>query len=222
MTLEEKNIVKELFNLNVSDNGTRSCLTMALKSARLHTGRNIFSGVDERNLFNDFIAENDLLHSEYFTGLSIYLILLEQIGCVFKKKDYQENDITNGIKIALENFTAQTIDIEQIEAIKGLRNTLTHNFSLTSDKYENKKKPINKKRYKFTLNFDDDQQLIKFNLKWNGVYDKSDENNTIIGVKKLCELVENVYSNLNYEFQNGNIELRIKEINEIKARFTII
>ena len=165
------------------------------------------------------VFDNDLYHSEYFTGLAVYLILLDQIGLIFCKVGYKAGKKTNGIQIALENFSR--LDGEDIKALRALRNSLAHNFGLATAKNPLSK---NKKQlYKFSLHFDKNQQPIRPNLNWQGDYnEKNDSTKTVVGVVKLCELVENVFSELISEFENGNVELRIKNLNEIKARFTII
>lgn len=219
MHLEENHIIKDLLSLKVTKDGSRSCLTMALKSARRHTGRNPFTADFTNSLVNDEIFESDSLHSEYFTGLTIYLILLEQIGCIFKKKGYNEGAKSNGIRIALENFSKSDKDL--INAIRALRDSLVHNFGLTNS--ENPRSKNKGQLFKFTLLFNNSTRAILPNLKWSGDYnDINESNNSIVGVQELCELVESVFLNLVIEFEKDNVELRIKNINELKARFTIL
>jgi hypothetical protein len=219
MTNQETDFINDFLNpmgLNIS---RRSCLIMALKSARKHTGRDIKTGKDISGLINEDVFDNNLYHSEYFTGLAVYLILLEQIGLIFCKVGYKDGKKTNGIQIALENFSR--LNRGQIKALRALRNSLAHNFGLALAK--NPLSKTEEQLYKFRLHFDQNQEPISPNLNWHGNYnDKNDSTDTVVGVQQLCGLVENVFFELKSEFEIGNIELRIKDLNEIKARFTII
>lgn len=84
----------------------RSTLIMALKSARYHTGRDINTGKDNLGLLKDEIFDNDLWHSEYFTGLVNYLIILDQIGSLFARRGYEGKLIPNSIQKTLDCYTA--------------------------------------------------------------------------------------------------------------------
>lgn len=214
MTNEEKTFIKKFLTL---DSEVQSCLCMALKSGRLHTGRDIKTCKDiQRLINNNYILDNNLVQSEYFTGLTTYLILLEQIGSVFMKVGYDVKNKKNGIQIALDNFCKPDLTNKQIKAIRALRNSLAHNFGLASnDKYNVKKS------YKFCLDYYDESINAITPCNWDGKYNgKDDKTNTVVSVPKMCELIESVYSNLLDEFKNDNVELRMGLI-EIKARFTI-
>jgi hypothetical protein len=132
--MEQRELIERLLSFEPDKDSRRSCLTMALKAARKYTGRDC-TGKDIKGLIDDDIFNEDRFHSEYFSGLVLYLILLEQIGCLFKEIGYEEKNKTNGIKIALENFSIFKDEPEKIKAIVGLRNSLAHNFSLANEKH---------------------------------------------------------------------------------------
>ncbi len=198
MTSEEKIFIKKFLTL---DSEVHSCLCMALKSGRKHTGRDIKTGKDIRGLINDEVWDNNLFHSEYFTGLTTYLILLEQIGSVFMKVGYDVKDKKNGILIALDNFCNQKLTEDQIYAISALRNSLVHNFGLASQNYSTKYDS-----YKFCLYFSNKSMNAITPYKWDGKYTgKDDKTNTEVSVSKMCEFIESVYSNLLVEFENDTL-----------------
>lgn len=186
MTQLEITFIEDFLNIKDSGKEIRSCLTMALRSARKHTGRDINTGKDILGLLTEENVVNDIYYAEYFTGLTVYLILLDQIGCIFKKVGYKEGQKTNGIQIALENFS--TLNPDQIKALRALRNSLTHNFGLTSAE-DSRKKAKNKKKeqlYKFCLYYDKNQLPVIPNMTWDGDYnDKTDNTDTIILINSL-------------------------------------
>jgi hypothetical protein len=51
---------------------------------------------------------------------------------------------------------------------------------------------------------------------------KENYEDTLVGVPQLCDLIENVFAELVSKQKEGKLELRIRSLNEIKARFTII
>mgnify|MGYP001245680062 CR=1 FL=1 len=209
------------------EEGRESNFQMALKSARLHTGRNVDTGVAssmtemECNLrMKNEVQENQLYNSELFTGLTIYLILLEQIGSMFKRTGLETiKGYEKGIKYSLYMFSTFTIeeDKDKIDAINCLRNNLAHNFGLASDdRFPNSGR-------KFTLSFSNDAPIVKLPAeKWNCQYDdKGDESSTVIGVYAFCNEVEQIVGKLIEVYHAGNLEFSLSE-EEIKSRFTII
>lgn len=210
------------------EEGRESNFQMALKSARLHTGRNVDTGVAssmtemECNLrMKNEVQENQLCNSELFTGLTMYLILLEQIGSIFKRTDIEitEGD-KEGIKYAMRMFS--TLANEEIKAINGLRNNLAHNFGLASDS-KGKEGKFKNNKYKFILSFSNDDPIIKLSTKkWDCRYDdKEDDSSTVIGVYAFCNEVENIIKKLTEVYHAGNLEFKLSE-EEIKSRFTIL
>ena len=209
------------------EEGRESNFQMALKSARLHTGRNVDTVVAnsmaemEWNLRErEEVQEKQLYNSELFTGLTIYLILLEQIGSMFKRTGLEPpKGYNKGIRHSLCMFSTLTIEKnkDEIDAINSLRNNLAHNFGLASDdRFPNS-------GHKFTLFFSSDAPIVKLPVeKWNCKYDdKSDESSTVIGVYAFCNEVEQIVRKLIKAYHAGNLEFSLSE-EEIKSRFTII
>jgi len=212
----EKDVVRKILDIDNANQDFKSCFVLALKSARDNTGRDVNTGEFIGNLYAEEISDKGLFESKNFTGLCCYLILLEQIGSLFIKKTYNIGQKTNGIKIALENFSLLKPD--EIACIISLRHCLAHNFSLAPRPNNNPKI----KKHKFCLNYFEESFAIKFNSEWDGTYtDKSDLTNTEIGVKPLCYLIEEVIVNLKNAVLNNEVKLIVKDINELTARFTV-
>ena len=204
------------------EEGRESNFQMALKSARLHTGRNVDTGVASSMAemecylrMKNEVQENQLCNSELFTGLTMYLILLEQIGSIFKRTDILKEENNNGIINALNMFSS--LSKKEKEAINGLRNNLAHNFGLASDSR------FSKSGRKFILYFSNDAPIVKLPIrKWNCQYDdKEDDSSTVIGVYALCNEIENIIKELMNTYKSGNLKFKLSD-EEIKSRFTII
>ena len=182
-----------------------SSLMMALKDAQKLTGRDEITGEQE----HDFL-ENELsfLDPNSFICIVNYLIILDLIGEVFcKKKD-------NNLIKALSTF-GDKISVEDKYAIAALRNSFAHNYGLINiNKYH---------KHKFTLDFSANTLLEKHPTKeWNGDFQfKSEETSTVIYVKSLIQLIENIWKKLNSEIDEAKVD-SVLEINELKARFTVL
>ena len=212
----EKKMVRNILDIDNANQDFKSCFVLALKSARDNTGRDVNTGEFIGTFYTVEISDKGLFESKNFTGLCCYLILLEQIGSLFIKKTYNIGQKSNGIKIALENFSLLKPD--EIACVMSLRNCLAHNFSLAPRPDKNQKL----KKHKFCLNYFEESFAIDFNSEWDGTYtDKSDLTNTEIGVKPLCDLIEGVIVNLKNAVLNNEVKLIIKDISELTARFTV-
>lgn len=216
------------------ENNRKSNYIIALSSARCLTGRNPLDGTassinDMRcNLLNiDNIHCNDKqlrneqpIDEKMMIGLTIYLILLDLIGCLFEKKD-SFIKYKNGVKKALSLFSS--LKDEEIEAINNLRNTLAHNFGLATEiRYDKRGKEI--KGRKFTLSFSDHDPIIRLPIKeWDTKYeDKSEDTSTIIGIYAFCNEIEQVIKNLMDTYHLGELKFN-KSLSEeeIISRFTV-
>jgi hypothetical protein len=219
MTNEEF-IVKFLdINQPMEQSPTRfSTLALLLRGARKLSGRNLSTGIYERNELNEENFKDQTYFSLQFTGLVDYLILLEQIGSIFKPKHQPLINRTNGIYCALSYFTALG-DMEK-KAIQMLRNSLTHKFGLATEKSPTTKLPM-----KFTIDRNRDPRIIVPPLRnWNGAFsDKLDDSSTTVFLFDLLDLVEDVYQKVVLESKNRNLDLVLTDgIDELKARYTII
>lgn len=215
MTIEEKVFIKKLLSIDgefEEDSHRRSCFSLALKGARYNMGWDETEGQFRHNLS---AVKEGLYKSKMFTGITLYLILLEQMGTILKKG---KSSFENGIKVALECFATPSLLKNEIEAIACLRNSLAHNFGLAS-----KNKWKSESDHKFRLAFGINDELIKIpEQKWKGDYsDKSDETLTKVGIYAFANLAEGIITSCLREIGNDNVELQLS-LDEIKARFTII
>lgn len=218
------NLMRLILGLE-EDEIRKSNFMMALKSARRLTGRNPLDGTakcidDMRFNLLDIDKEDDQPTDEkMMIGLTMYLILLDLIGCLFERKD-KSVECKNGVKRALTLFSK--LEPSKIEAIKDLRNSLAHNFGLATETIKDKKGKENE-GHKFTLSFTNDDPIIKLPTKeWNNKYeDKEDESSTVIGVYALCNEIENIIKDLMKTYESDNLKFKLPD-EEIKSRFTII
>ncbi len=202
----------------------KSCLLMAIRSARYLTGRDVITGkalgigeMEYNVLKKDEVQTHQLYNEHFFTGIAMYLIALDCIGCLFENTTIKPVDDNNSIVRALESFSA--LKNKEIEAVKDLRNTLAHNYGLATESKGGTKKT----KHKFTLSFSDNTNAIRIPKKdWDGDYaNKRQSNSTIIGVPSFCDLIETIIANVYKCNESGSLKLRI-ENNEAKARFTIL
>lgn len=210
----------------IHENNRKSCFLMAIRSARYLTGRDIVSGKAlgicemEYNVLNkDDVITHQLYNEHFFSGLAMYLIAIDCIGCLFDNTKIKSAE-GNSIARALDSFSS--IDKDRIEAIKDLRNTLAHNYGLATENTLPNGKP-KKYKHKFTLSFSDEAEAIKLPvINWNGKYDnKNDDCSTIIGVSSFCDMIESIIANVYKCYESDSLILRIDE-NEAKSRFTVL
>lgn len=216
--MDQDEFVEKFINQRIIEANRNSCLVMALQDARLLNGRDKKTG----KFKNIILRDKDYFYNpNSFTGLVIYLILLDMIGHIFLKKGFKTKH-TNKIHKTLEQFS--NLDDKEIAVVISLRNSLAHNYSLVNIPYLEKKNY--KELHKFELIYVDTPFIISIPSelnKWKrkDFKDKRDESSTKIGVKKLIDEFENVYSNLNNEFKQGNVTLDSIGLEELKSRFTI-
>ena len=216
---------------NEECNDRESCFNMALKAARRYVGFDVTTGkADSVNdmqyniLFQggscDDALASKMLHPCLFSGVLLYLVLLEQIGTLFRVKSLGEMPRKNCIKDALKMFSSLLTD-DEIEAINDLRNSLAHNFGLATE-YNSRRGKL-KKHHLFMLDFNNNAKLVALPREaWDGNFEhKYESNMTKIGVFAFCNQVETIVERLKKSASCGDVELRLSEA-EAKARFTII
>ena len=193
-----------------------SMTALLLRNARKLAGRNIETGVYEMNEVNENNFVEQTYYSMQYTSLINYLILLEQIGSIFKPKEIDKIEQTNGIYCTLKYFSP--LNQEKIEAIKALRNSLVHKFGLATEK-----KDKGGKSFKFSLSVEKNDEIV-IPKDWSGDFsDKSDDTLTTIFIPSFKDLVEGIYSNIIQDWELSKLEiLRKVTINEMKARYTIV
>lgn len=199
----------------------KSCLMLALQSARFHFGRDKNTGkgnisdfyyrqnrmteIKENVQFNKNEDEVDL-----FSGLILYLIVLEQLGTIFI------NENKNSIKGILKLYANDLLN-EERNAIKNLRNSLAHNHGLVACCSNGN--PI----CKFVLSFKDKDKPVELpKYKWNHKYeDKSEGNSIKINVLALINLIEEIIAKVIKEYTNGKLVSKLSK-DELESRFTIL
>lgn len=223
MENEKDDIIRLILGLSNHDDRI-STLQLALSQARRCIG---YDSKKECNMVN-FTFRNTQIDNEdgqltvnciddnrknadecdCFTALTLYLIVLDQLGHIFINP-YRNTMIDKVLeKYGNDDFKDNRI----VEAVKNLRNSLCHNFGLANTKY------------KFSLNFNSYDGIIKvpdkkFNIDWS---DKSKETQTIVNVFPLCNAIEKVIKSIVEKYENGELSCVIDDVEELKTRFTLI
>jgi hypothetical protein len=168
-----------------------SCLTAALREARIITGRNSKTGLVD--------PENKCGYKGNWMGAMGYITFLDQIGKSLKPTYCEriENKKSDIIK-ALTYFT--NLPKEEIEALYALRNAFFHDFSLYNSNPKN--------LHFFQVHVSDTGNVVNLpSEKWDGDIDNlKATNQTVINLKTLGDLVEDIYKLL----------LKLEESNELK------
>jgi hypothetical protein len=207
--------IKRLIDINqpMEDNPCRfSTIALSLRGARKLSGRNLETGVYEKNEYNEQNFKENTVFSFQFLGLLSYLIFLEQIGSIFCNKN--ETRCNKAILYALKTFSSLSND--KAEAVFALRNSLAHKYGLATEKDRRLK-------FKFSILIEENTEIIKLPAKnWAGDFsDKSDETLTEIYTITLIDLIESIYTKIQEEIEKNNLEIQIEK-DEIESRFTII
>ena len=202
---KQKDLQNELLNTIselLDDSNINSVLILVRKTARFLIGNNLNTGEHERLNINEFIFENNLYHS-FFSGIMGYFTLLDQLGCIF----YAKQPIRN----VLKKYSG--IPKKEQEALVGLRNCLAHNYGLAN------------KYYNFSLvdNNENERRVVELakTKKIQGDYSNKDDYYTSIYIHNFTSLVENIFHKIKEDFSNNKLKPVIKNVSELRARFTI-
>ncbi len=194
-------MIEKLLEIRQTNNTEKqSTIIACLKSARFLCSNGLLVDDYSKDEIIEFVFEKGLYHSNVFSGVIFYLIFLDQVGNVFKLKDKPEiKNKTNikGSKIrkALKYFSI--LNDAEITILRELRNSLVHQFSLATDKR------------KFVLSIESSSIIIK------------EETETIIYIPKLIELAEIIFERLLEEHKKNNLEIVIKNQDELFAKYFI-
>lgn len=189
-----------------------STVKLLIYEARELSGRNFKTGIYDNSDLDDFDSKYYLYNSRRFNGLFLYLILLEVIGSLVNLKSNPNSQ--NGIKRALTLFSDKIIE-ENHPAIVGLRNSLAHRFSLSTESKPKQGKPLC-----FELIWGKSFFIVENPITdWDGDFDKKGFY-TKIGVENLINHIEEIYNNVNEKLDLKEL-ISIPEISELKARYTI-
>ncbi len=194
--MTEKEIINALLGVQNED-GRESTLCMTLKGARELTDRDIRTGT---LLGVSHRIESQVMNGTYgsnkFLGIAAYLIIIDLIGTLFKKKGCDNHG--RSIWHALTSFT--NLGEQQRRSLAILRHSLAHTFSLGNDTEV------------FSLDYRSDATDIIVPAKKPyhiGVRSsaKEAEHLTTVYYGNVCQLVEEMYCRLIELHQRGELEL---------------
>ena len=202
---KQKDLQNELLNTIselLDDSNINSVLILVRKTARFLIGNNLNTGENERLNINEFIFENNLYHS-FFSGIMGYFTLLDQLGCIFFEKQ--------PIRNVLKKYSG--IPKKEQEALVGLRNCLAHNYGLANEYYN----------FLLVDNNENERRVVELakTKKIQGDYSNKDDYYTSIYIHNFSSLVEDIFHKIKEDFSNNKLKPFIKNVSELKARFTI-
>lgn len=189
-----------------------------LRGARKFSGRDITTGHYVAGELNEDNFEEQTFHSNQFAGLINYLILLEQLGNIFKLTT-RGLMTSNGIHRTLKYFSG--LSDPQIFALRALRNSLAHNYGLATRNDEKDQRQI----HKFIISRERSFEVVQLaEPKWCGDFsDKSDQSYTTIFLFDLIDLIENVYEKLKDAInEDFDLVAPTMSLYELETRFTIV
>jgi hypothetical protein len=218
-----------------SEKGRKSTLQMALEQARHLIGYDKEKGITRagyncrrlniRNenghvtadLIDDSRQEDMIDNCDAFTALTLYLISLDQLGCIFTSgsRDLKIWDLLKCLEIPqLKGEDYQTTD-KILRSIDSLRNSLCHNFGLAAKNASD--------CHKFILDFNDSDCAIKLPVKhWNGNWnDKTEEMQTTVFVFPFCNAIEAAIASVLEKHKSDEFQCSM-DVEELKTRFTIM
>jgi hypothetical protein len=196
-----------------------STLIAGLRDCRQITKRDINTGKYNKNRLSG--DEGSWLATiGYFT-------ILDQMGSCFKPIGVAESKSPNSIKYAIESFGYDLVDNDQrvLNALIGLRNSLTHDFNLLNVPTLEKLKEL--QQHKFTVIADSDLNwIVRLPLeRWDGNIEgkifSDNTNTTFVNLFQIGNLTENIYNKIYQLVQSNNIELR-EPLLKILNKYTFV
>ena len=215
--MTDSEFLKDFITVKLENHDTKvhSTFSMALRDARLITGRD-----KETGEFKGFWLKNRKReHLKPYSPIGIlnYLIVLELIGKIFMGN--KTNDEKTGIPAALSQFSE--LNEEERFTIDAFRNGLAHGYSLVNIPRNKSNNKNSRHKFVYAL-FGNDIPLIEYpENPWNGEFNEQDEHsNTRIHVGKLLILIEDIISKVHSGIENNEIKLKI-EMPELKSRYLL-
>jgi hypothetical protein len=198
--MTESEIIKKVLNLNYNSDNKISTLSIAIKGARELSERNINTGVKITGINIDKLNKqitNKTFESNKFVAIAMYLIIIDLIGSIFKKKGKKEQK-KDRFKQALNHFVE--LDDEKIKSLKNLRNSLAHKFSLGNESEV------------FVLEYFEKSEDILVPSEepyssQNRNNEKSGINFTIAYYESICDLTEKIYREINELAKDDKLEI---------------
>jgi hypothetical protein len=183
----------------------RSSLVALLRDAR---------GVADRDLETGIVIPGRL--SASWLGAAAYLVLLDQIGTCFQRRGRPEPTVPFVVHTILE-FSDVKAEREA-EALYALRNALAHDYSLFNP---NANVPERRHAFNYTVEMTD--PLVKLpSIQWSGSYAARPpaEETTIVNLRKLGDVAEDVVTTLRALHAVGDLELRMS-LDEFRLRYRL-
>jgi hypothetical protein len=166
-----------------------SCLTAALREARLMTARSKMNGEPD--------TSNKFGYLGHWLGAMGYMIILDQIGKCYRPKG--KSRITNKKSNIIKSLIYYTsLSEDEIIALYALRNAFFHDFGLFN-------KDNTKNFHHFLVdNHPTNPVVVLPKEKWDGdLNNLKRKNTTYVNLKTLGDLVESIYTKLiEYEGKN--------------------
>jgi len=174
------------------------------------------TGTYNKNELNFENFADETYQSFQFTGLINYLIFLEQLGSILKPKYKCRIDNGNGIYCCLKYYSG--LSDNKINALKSLRNSLTHKFGLATEQGSIKIPPR-----KFILSIGENPDIVELpKVEWDGNFTaKLDQSSTTIHITDLIKLIEKIYQQILEDNNSNKLDILL-EIPELESRFTIV
>lgn len=231
--MEEKDdILKLILGIEPAHNRRKSTLQLAITQARILVGIKPGEKASRNKWKCRYLTENDELSKivdnffkgsqdeamNILTALSLYLIVLDQLGHIFASNTNKSNRTGLAIKLCKSISTHELSD-KDINSIEHLRNSINHNFGLAA---VNNTKNIGIE--KFSIIIDDNGNHKPFNneIQWDGNWhDKTTETSTQIYPFSLINLIEDTLQYFVILYINHNIKSPLST-EELKTRFTIV
>ena len=232
----EKNKILRLILGLESDDYRKSTLQLALKQARCLGGvipsesssytnfmlRRSKEGQDKNEMINSFFDASSDEEMDVLTSLSLYLIVLDQLGHIFGNISNRSNRVKDAIELkglSLIGYRGRAMTESDLNAISQLRNSINHNFGLASYNPQ-----IQSGVFKYTICFDDDgdnKPVANSLERWNGDWcDKSEESSIHVYPFSLMNYVEDIYKSYVISYQWNRIQSPLS-LEELKTRFTL-
>ena len=230
MDLEKDTILKLILGLD-SANDRLSTLQLAIKQARRLIGithkeeasYTLFQHRKSKDANSQDALADTILEAfsneemDILTSLSLYLIVLDQLGHIFGSRSKKGNRV----KEALENSNINTglKDIE-LEEIAGLRNSINHNFGLAC---YNPDRNLGVKKYTICLVEDGKQKpIVDAIKKWEGDWCCKNEDTSVhVHPFSLINLIEKVIDSYIKQYNDEKLYTPLC-VEELKTRFTIV
>ena len=159
---------------------------------------------------------------DVLTSLSLYLIVLDQLGHIFGNISNRSNRVKDAIELkglTFIDYSGRAMTESDLNAFSQLRNSINHNFGLA-----NYNPQIQFGGFKYTICFNDDgnnKPVANSLERWNGDWcDKNEESSIHVYPFSLMNFVESKYKSYVLSYQWNRIQSPLS-LEELITRFTL-